>query len=49
MSRIAEVQAIVTEPWRIYTWIKTGQRSALPGLGFVRGYNDRNTAILTRE
>ena len=44
-----EVRAIVTKPWNIYTWIRTGQGGAVLGLGFVRGYNDRNTVILTRE
>ena len=44
-----EVRAIVTEPWNTYTWIKVGQGGALLGLGFVRGYIDRNAVILTRE
>ncbi len=43
------MRAILTEPWNIYTWIKAGQGGALLGLGFVRGYIDRNTVILTRE
>ena len=44
-----EVRAIVTKPWNIYSWIRTGQGDALPGLGFVRFYIDRDTVILTRE
>jgi hypothetical protein len=44
-----EVRAIVTKPWKIYTWLRTGQGGAPLGLGFVRGYIDRDTVIPTRE
>jgi hypothetical protein len=44
-----EVRAIVTKPWKIYTWIRTGQGDALLRLGFVRVYIERDTVSLTRE
>jgi hypothetical protein len=43
------VRAIVTKPWDIYTWIRTGHGSAVLGLALARVYIDRHSVIETRE
>ena len=43
------MRAIVTKPWSVDIWIRTGQDDPVLGRDSVRVHIDRDTVILPRE